>query len=743
MFLKRECIAIASIQEIWMKPTKKYKIRGYTLVTKCREEGFGGVGLLVREDVYFENVQLGNFHPLELVAIRTRNLSINFTIISLYAPPDQKIVKTVAEKIGELFKYLEKVDGELLLTGDFNARHPLWEEEARPCEKAKTIVQELDASKLILLNNGQTTTIPRINCAPTAIDLSFATREIAAHASWEVVQEEFGSTHLCIIIEFTLEAPVVNKGIPKDIIEWLFEYLRSRVIQLQTTESEILSVEANMGLPQGCPLSPLLFNLYTAGLHSCEETGEVLTQFADDFAVIVTADGTEVVDKANRYLEKFRQSLQEMNLSINPAKCVAINFSKIADTSIKLRLQNEDIQLQNTHKHLGFVVDRGMNYRKHIEDITNKSKSSLNLLKMISNRKSPANPETLLKIGNALIRSKLEYGSIIYGTAAKTNRRKLETILNAYVRVSMRYLRSTPVNVMLADSGAMPMEIRVEWLALKETIKNKHGFNPNRKFIDKTLEEEKNNETYMTILAEKHMDILYQMRSYNENMRTEGQRTKNCEINVRTNLLTNDAKKENISAARWKALATETITNDYQEFNKIYTDASKNANGVATAALDSQDQISRTNKINANVSITNAELIAIRDAIRICNEKNYSKAVIITDSKSACEMIKNRNTVYTNHIVLDIFTLIYQSQQLENQISIQWVPSHVGIIGNEKADMLAVQTTAYPQNNFETLTLGDTLKLAKKEIWNSWDQIQSLHNKRSEIQLGLGDKQPM
>ncbi|XP_058816295.1 aldo-keto reductase family 1 member B1-like [Topomyia yanbarensis] len=152
---------------------------------------------------------------LEMYNKEASDINYELLIIKPYAPPDQKIVKTVAEKIGELLKYLKKVDGELLLTGDFNARHPLWEEEARPCEKAKTIVQELDASKLILLNNGQTTTIPRINCAPTAIDLSFATREIAAHASWEVVQEEFGSTHLCIIIEITLEAPVVVGLKPK------------------------------------------------------------------------------------------------------------------------------------------------------------------------------------------------------------------------------------------------------------------------------------------------------------------------------------------------------------------------------------------------------------------------------------------------------------------------------------------------------------------------------------------------
>lgn len=48
---------------------------------------------------------------------------------------------------------------------------------------------------------------------------------------------------------------------------------------------------------------------------------------------------------------------------------------------------------------------------------------------MISSKRSPANPETILRIGDALIRSKLEYGASIYGKAAKTNLSKLETTL--------------------------------------------------------------------------------------------------------------------------------------------------------------------------------------------------------------------------------------------------------------------------------------------------------------------------
>lgn len=223
VFLNREQITLASLQEIWIKENEKYRIKGYNFLKKCRDEGFGGVGLLIKEGLAYEEIQLGNLEPLEIVAAKTKNLDINFTIISTYVPPGSEQTRETIGKINELFKLIDSITGEVILTGDFNARHPLWEEEARPCERGRTVASELETSKLILLNDGQPTTIPRINASPTAIDLTFATRGIAAKMEWTVEEEEFGSAHMCIVMEIQTTIPIAKRTVKKVNVEKAIE----------------------------------------------------------------------------------------------------------------------------------------------------------------------------------------------------------------------------------------------------------------------------------------------------------------------------------------------------------------------------------------------------------------------------------------------------------------------------------------------------------------------------------------
>nr|XP_029729172.1 uncharacterized protein LOC115266754 [Aedes albopictus] len=183
-------------------------------------------------------------------------------------------------------------------------------------------------------------------------------------------------------------------------------------------------------------------------------------------------------------------------------------------------------------------------------------------------------------------------------------------------------------------------------------------------------------------------------------------------------------KKANVSQLQWRQSVTEMMNTRYKDFKRIYTDAAKNREGTAIAALDIESGEHVTAKINNNTSITNAELMAIREAVRLCTTRGYVKTVVVTDSKSACKMIKSKEHAKTNHIILEISSLL---DEANCKIYIQWVPSHVGIRWNEAVDDLAVKATEGTQTNTENLTLDDTIRLAKHTVWHKW------RNKYKEI----------
>ncbi|XP_058828102.1 uncharacterized protein LOC131687996 [Topomyia yanbarensis] len=144
-------------------------------------------------------------------------------------------------------------------------------------------------------------------------------------------------------------------------------------------------------------------------------------------------------------------------------------------------------------------------------------------------------------------------------------------------------------------------------------------------------------------------------------------------------------------------------------------------------------------KINENYSITNAELLAIREALKYVQNEQLCEVVIITDSKSACEGILNQEKANDNFLIFDINKMRNHLQ--DRRIKIQWIPSHIEVRGNELADRAAVQATKQIQDMFESLTLGDTLRLAKKAMWAKWTRLyQEMSHEKGKYRFQLNNE---
>ncbi|GFW27949.1 uncharacterized protein TNCV_768291 [Trichonephila clavipes] len=77
------------------------------------------------------------------------------------------------------------------------------------------------------------------------------------------------------------------------------------------------------------------------------------------------------------------------------------------------------IKVVTEFKFLGLIFDQSLRFHRHLKDLKIRSTKALNILKVIANTRWGADRTSLLRLYRALIRSKLDYGSVVYSSACK------------------------------------------------------------------------------------------------------------------------------------------------------------------------------------------------------------------------------------------------------------------------------------------------------------------------------------
>jgi ribonuclease HI len=137
-----------------------------------------------------------------------------------------------------------------------------------------------------------------------------------------------------------------------------------------------------------------------------------------------------------------------------------------------------------------------------------------------------------------------------------------------------------------------------------------------------------------------------------------------------------------------KKLAT--ITSNYPTENIFYIDGSMIDDVAGFAEHNMNYETGR--QLAKPSSVFSAEISAIRMAlehIQICPRGRY---LILLDSLSSFMAMRSRRiTCKTHPWVYDSEQIYWDLQQLNYDVKLMWIPSRVGISGNEVADGLARQ----------------------------------------------------
>ena len=167
----------------------------------------------------------------------------------------------------------------------------------------------------------------------------------------------------------------------------------------------------------------------------------------------------------------------------------------------------------------------------------------------------------------------------------------------------------------------------------------------------------------------------------------------------------------------------------------IYTDGSKTTDGVGSAAIIQNITIKITSPNEA--SLFTAELRAIQSAVKILPEHQSINFTIFSDWRSALQTICNP---FTDHpLANDIQTDIHGLHQTGKTVNLCWVPSHVGVPGNERADKAALEAANANIIPPTSLPSKDYYPVFNSYLRNDWQNEWTMtdNNKLRRIKLTI------
>lgn len=524
--------------------------------------------------------------------------------------------------------------------------------------------------------------------------------------------------------------------IPPKFIQNIYSIYSGRLLYIRTQEGLTQPRSANMGLPQGSILSPILYIIYTFDLETVMDLSTNIIQYADD--VCIFTKSKHIDDSNNKIRQNFERTLNWFNnngLTLSEEKSILCTFTRKRTNlpnSIKMS-NNIEIPYKSTVRYLGFTLDKKLLWKDHIHQLIKRTENAINIIRIFSHQKWGADPNISLMFYRSYVRSVLDYGCQFYGAAAETHTKKIEVIQNKCLRLCIGYLQSTPITVIGAESVEPPHSLRRNFLSdklmLKLIAKNSYLVDIIHKLVV-------DNYTHNYWKSKKTLPLV---NSYSwitqtkENIHSNKlipyfQLNDNYYKNIPEILIDNDNLNNPMNL---KAMFLENLRTIWSHSEQIFTDGSLKDNKTGCAFYHKNKKISKQFRLLNNTSIFSAELWAIWESLLYCLESNKDNFIIFTDSKSSLLAIKNCTfKAPSNYIVSNILNSFDDLKKQNKNVILVWIKSHIGILENEIVDKLAKQATenkTFTQNFY--LPHSDLYRKSKMQVKYSWEEQYLASNK--------------
>ena len=308
------------------------------------------------------------------------------------------------------------------------------------------------------------------------------------------IQGAFDNVNRNILAE-TME----NMGLPKALISWTYQFISQREASMLMDRRKGPVQPISTGIPQGSPISPLLFLIYSSPMYQAiQQWGGKACGFIDD--VTITVEGTIENNTKNlsNILQKCCEWAKSRMTKIDLGdKLGFIHFAKnvkATDQNAQLTLPDGELrEPQKEVKLLGIILNNTLDFKSHILSKINKARKAIGAIWRLGGTLRGMRGSSVRSLYIACVRPIIEYGiEVWYHKILQSEIHKLEVTQNMALRRVVGAYRTTPIAVLQKEAGIMPYSIRLKFMVARKAIRlnlNISDTNPVKEHLLTLIEE--------------------------------------------------------------------------------------------------------------------------------------------------------------------------------------------------------------------------------------------------------------
>ena len=493
--------------------------------------------------------------------------------------------------------------------------------------------------------------------------------------------------------------------LPQTLISCVSSFLSDRYTQLAFSDQmQQQPTGLLIGIPQGSPVSPILFLLYIRDIIADRA---FQLSYIDDFSLSVTSTSAKKNCKAiERIVADLVKAANEQGVSFNPKKTELIHFTTQRMPSTEgVTIAGQAVAPKPLVKWLGIWFDPKLSFKQHIEKRINLAIAAFLGMQRLASTQRGLSFRAMRQLYIACITTVADYGVPVWYRGPRQG-----SLLQLYQRLQNQALpkilgafNKSPIRAMEIEAAIPPPEIRFQKACLSYSLRTLYyqRSHPIRTAYNRASRDElaDSGSDLGSISFIKPTTQLYSLlhrlkEIIGPNWNIERQKIKWKAPWAKApiaNIVVSSNEKKKAKEEHEELL--ESLT--FKDCAAYYTDGSqgifegRRTNSCSYCQIDDgKPKAAKYWYLGPCIEVADAELIAISKVLESLQNKSYGpsrfEVYIFVDSQAAIQKVSGFSDTAAN--------IRLQLTKLANKnitITLAWCPSHRGVLGNELADTLA------------------------------------------------------